>query len=481
MSKIKNGLFASTPDISGKKEALYFGASEVVIKPIEFQGAIRNPLKGFRPYLDSDTSEATNPKPAPNGHEFGCLRRHYIKWNDIEDTAQDSLEKITQYCNKAWNEVERYNIKVIPRVYLQWNNDSQQHWPSDMKQGDWNSDQFKERLKGLMTKLGQAWDNDPRVAYIEMGIYGKWGEHHSPEIPPDIMKIMGDGFKLSFKNKCVMQRQPSDFQGNSYGIYWDSFAHADQTDHGEAIFQLGDRWKESVMGGECAYDWGNWHIQPGLDANASVSHPEHRDYIRDLIRKLHTNHLGWIDQYNQSDDVAGEGAAVLQKVMGYRFVIEEMKYTAKIEPGGKLITSFLVKNIGSSPFYYIWPVEISLIKESTKQVVWKEKFDNLDIRGWLPGDDWDPTLEKYAKPAKSYVVEGEFSIPSDIPKGEYILALAILDPAGELPSVRFAVKNYYLGGRHPIGKIGIGVNISDPVLTDFDEMEKDWSLHYLRL
>lgn len=41
---------------------------------------------------------------------------------------------------------------------------------------------FEDRVKALVEKIGKAWDNDPRVAYIEMGIIGQWGEQHSPMI-----------------------------------------------------------------------------------------------------------------------------------------------------------------------------------------------------------------------------------------------------------------------------------------------------------
>jgi hypothetical protein len=449
----------------------------IIIKPIEYVKAIRNPLKGFRPYLWTDISEAGNPHPGPKGHEFGALRKHYIKWCDIEDSATDDVIKIISYCNRAWKDVETYNIKIIPRVYLQWNSEFQQHWPSDMQAGDWNSTQFKDRLYNLIAKLGQAWDHDPRVAYVEMGIYGKWGEHHSPEIPPDVMEIMGNGFRDNFKDKLLMQRHPWDFKGFTNGIYWDSFAHADQNDHAQGILNLKERWKTAVIGGECAYDWGNWKIQPGEDATDSVTDPIHRDYIQNFMRKLHDNHLGWIDQYNPSDATARSGAAILQKVMGYRFVINEFTYPVRIEPGAILTISFNVKNIGSSPFYYNWPVEISFLDIETRKSVWQEKIQNVDIRKWLPGDGWSEA-ERYASPAESYTVNGNFITPSDLAKGAYILAIAILDPAGDLPSIRFAIQNYYYGGRHPIGRIGIGANISNPLLTNFDDLENDWSLHY---
>lgn len=451
----------------------------IIVKPCEYEGAIRNPLKGLRPYLWTDTSEAGNPKPGPLGHEYGALRRHYIKWSDIEDHKGDGADRIADYCNRAWEGIERHNIKIIPRVYLQWGGESQRHWPSDLVPGDWEGSRFKERLKRLVIKLGEAWDKDPRVAYIEMGIYGKWGEHHSPEIPPDIMALMGDSFRANFREKLVMRRKAWDFCNYSFGIYWDSFAHMDELHHAEGILKLGDFWKREAVGGECAYDWGNWRIQPGDNAADSLTDPVHRDYIYNMIRTLHANHLGWIDEYARTDKKAAEGAAIIQKALGYRFVIREVKYPARIEKGDAFNVSFKVRNTGSSPFYYHWPVEMSLLDPATGKILWKERFKNVDAREWLPGDGWNADAMRYDIGASVYTVENIFVLPSYLNTGEYVLMLSMLDPSGGLPSVRFAIRNYYNGGRHPIGRIGVGTDVEDPEPYDFDDMQSDWSVHYI--
>ena len=72
-------------------------------------------------------------------------------------------------------------------------------------------------------------------------------------------------------------------------------------------------------------------------------------------------------------------------------------------------------------------------------------------------------------------------MPKIVPAGEYLVALAILDPAGNLPSARFAITNYLNGGRHPLGKIGIGIGGVAPQLekSAFDDPAKDRTLRYV--
>jgi hypothetical protein len=199
-----------------------------------------------------------------------------------------------------------------------------------------------------------------------------------------------------------------------------------------------------------------------------------------LIKKLHVNHLGWIDQYDQTNQAAEKGAAELQKAMGYRFVIKEFSYPKRIESGDGFEIIFKVVNTGSTPFYYNWQVEVSLLNPESKEPVWKAKLQNTEIGGWLPGDKWNSDLDYYEIPAKNYSVNENLTLPAGLGKGKYILALAILDPAGDRPSVRFAIKNYMNGGRHPMGFIGVGVENDNPVLPEFDDIKKDRSLHYVR-
>lgn len=170
----------------------------VSIFPKVYDKAFPNPLKGFRA---SSVKE----------EDYPTLTRLYIKWNEIENSENDGVEKIIEYCNKQWLDLPGRNIKVIPRVYLEWPYNSQntfnsrdtvtadwgdtkfveRFWPADLKRGDYTSDQFENRLLNLIAKLGKAWDNDPRVAYIEMGLIGWWGEQHTPFIDSRMQVMMG--------------------------------------------------------------------------------------------------------------------------------------------------------------------------------------------------------------------------------------------------------------------------------------------------
>ena len=437
----------------------------VTVYPEEYEHAIRNPLMGFRASLDKN-------------HEYSTLVKTYFAWNELENSASDGVDKIKKVCDAKWQGCESRNIKIIPRVYLLYPHKGN-GWPADMTEGDFISDQFKQRVITFIEKLGKVWDNDSRVAFVEMGIVGEWGEMEWPDTKDDIKEAIAAQFAVSFQNKLVMIRWPNTYNDDIYnfGYYWDSWGHHDQQYYGFLLKNVSPRWKTAVIGGEAAYNWGNMLIQPGKSPDETLLKPVHRDYMIDQIRSLHANHMGWIANYTQSNDSVRAGAEIIQKVMGYRFVISEVTYPKRIEKDTKFTVSFKVKNTGSTPFYYNWPVEVSLLDPVTRQPVWKQTCKNIDIRTWLPGDKWDEKNDVYTIPAEINLINQSFVV-SNVPSGEYIIALAILDPAGNLPCARFAIKNYYNGGRHPIGKVGVNQNIDSFAVSEFDDIQSDISLFY---
>jgi len=458
----------------------FAAGGECVVKPGPYGRALRNPMKGFT-----------------SGSEWETLRHTYIKWNEIEDAESDGIEKIRAFCDRKWKGFAAKNIKAIPRVYLNWSGDSRKHWPADMKADDYTSPQFERRALRLVERLGRCWDNDPRVAFVELGIFGKWGEHHSPSPTARMQRLVGEAFKKAFKNKLVSVRHPwSEFRKQQFGAYWDSWAHYQQMwAHGNEIDKLNRAglWKRNYIGGEAAYNWGDWHVQPGKTPTDSVSKAVHKDYVINSIRWLHCTQLRWVSGYDPKDPDAVKGAEAVQRAFGYRFMLNEVS----ISTTGPLKVSLQVTNEGSAPFYYDWPVEISLLDTRTRKPIWRSTFKGVDVRTWLPGDGWtEPTWKPYAKwpgkvgewkpgqpawrtPPRPNTVSGQFKV--DAPAGKYLLALAVLDPAGNLPSLRFATANYVNGGRHPVGLVAVGRREACPLPKSFrfDDPHEDRSLRYV--
>lgn len=498
----------------------------VHVNPHEYAPAFRNPMKGLREFFGPGVDPRREEYPYP----YGSMIKEYMQWNMLEDKESDGVDKIIAYSDHRWEGVEDINVKVIPRIYIIWtepwhggyakntytdNPDDLNgwHWPSDIPGEIWNEEDlhapiiggycdpsFPERVKKLVAKAGEAWDNDPRVAYIEMGIIGEFGEHHDPDITtvwaphdqafhvenrtwlPGIEKVLGDAFTAAFKHKKVMVRYAYEFKDYEFGIYWDSWAIDEEIDRGyNAMKALGDRWKTQPIGGEITWGWGSLYNAGYRSFEDVVGNAGTRDLVISQIRDLHCNHLGGITWANFKDESFLPNASMLQRTMGYRFLLDDFNYPVSISNGETFTVAFNVTNSGSSPFYYDWPVEIALLDKETHEPVWKTTLESPKISQWMPGDNWNNEVKRYTIPAETYHVEESVTLDEELPAGEYIISVAVLDPAGMLPSLRFAAVNYFEGGRHPMGYIGVGQTPENFEIAneEFFDIQSDKTLHYI--
>jgi hypothetical protein len=466
------------------------GTEWVTVVPREFSGAINNPLKGFCDYKQDG---------------YGLLERRYIPWNVLERSTDDGVERIIAHINEitksGGKRFEELNVKLVPRVYLDWDDSPgtaqkpKQHWPADLHTFDYDSPAFQERLQALVAKLGKAWDDDPRIFAVQMGLIGRFGEHHHPAPTAEQRRLLTEAFQKAFKNKPVLVRHTDrEFMEAGFGVYYDTFANLSrETPAGpedqfpwQATHVYRDIWKRAPIEGEVEYIWQQREsAKPtetfGRTPDETMKVPAYRRYMVDKIRRYHASYLGWIDDYNAADRDVLVGAAEIQEAFGYRFVLDSVNYPRAVQPGGKLTVKLAVRNTGSAPFYLDWPVAVALLDSATKKPVWSAPLNGVDIRRWLPGEDWDSAAFSYRSPAKKHDAAGETELPADLKSGEYILALAILDRQGGMtPSVRFATENYFRGGWHPFGSIGVGEAPPDVALknTTFDSPAFDDSLRY---
>lgn len=463
----------------------------VTVSPREFEGAINNPLKGYRDY---------------HADGYGLIERVYVPWNRIEIAEGDGVERIIAYTNRITRNrretFEELNVKLVPRVYLDWNDDldrrgnPRQYWPMDMHRFDYDSPEFQERLRELIHKMGEAWDNDPRIFAIQMGMIGKWGEHHSPAPTAAQRHLLTEEFQKAFKNKPVLVRHTDpEFMEAGFGIYYDTFAfigREPESDYREqfpwqAMNVYPDIWKQSPIEGEVEYNWQNNRAsaQPeetfGRTQDETMTVPKYRRYMIDKVRRYHVSYLDWISGYSSDRPEVLAGAAEIQKAFGYRFVLESFRYTPEVRVGGELHVELAVRNTGSAPFYLNWPVAVGLLDPKTRKTVWSAPLVNIDIRSWMPGEQWNSRNFSYDVPAKLWKAKDKVTLPDEVKSGEYIVALAILDHEGGLvPSVRFAIENYFTGGWHPLGYLGVGSAPEQVALPDmnFDNPAFDRSVNY---
>lgn len=454
------------------KSTIIFSQNTVTVFPKEFENALKNPLKGFRP----DLNQAFN-----TSSPYTTIVRHYIKWSEIEANENDDYTKIIEYSNELWKDLPNRNIKVIPRIYVDWNKKiGNEFWPNDILEKTglaandpnlWRTQIVKDRLVSLIYKMGKAWNNDHRVAWIQTGLVGYWGEQENPVgvDEEDFTVILGNAFHKAFPNKKLVVRNQNKWDKNNHkwGVYWDSFAHPGQENGSWANIRhtnSENRYLNQVVEGEVAYDWGENAFDPiyGGEPTITLGNNKFTDNMIDVIRELHATGLGWISSYklnaehNTNPEIVKANADRIQKEFGYRFLITEFSSNSRTNKQRNLHLKFKIKNIGSAPFYENWPLAVVIIDESSKKIISKEVLKNIDITSWKPGNNYNYDSKSYLNPAKEFVYNAKITIPKAIPKGQYLIGLSILEPNSQSPGVFFAIDNFIaISQSQPLLRVGV--------------------------
>ena len=480
-----------------------------IVHPEENPSALKNPLKGWRGQIAPDFAFKLPPVDSlgtqPIGSPYESLRKWYTNWKALEPNASYGIDQIIAETNRNLADFPANNMKAIPRIQFitypaaellpadvpSLTAYAQAHGEDKFRDSQWYLlPEVKSRIERLIERVGQVWDNDARIAYVEMGVHGKYGEQWDLGQQPEVEQYLHEAFQAAFKNKKVMIRaagphgwQPSYQLGSAgpYGYYEDSFGVTLYAASQDRFLSLDDglRWRIAPLGGEGS-------LIAFTRQEETFEHvlrdPLHQERIDDWIRYGHTNHLGspYGEVLTTSDPNEQAISDHFQKLLGYRYRLLTATYTQRIDPGQTLSLHMNIKNLGSSPFYYDWPLLISLLDPVTREAVWSEMMTEADIRDWLPAQGWDVKTDIYETPAPTYHVQQTFTVPADLPIGQYVLALAVLDPEGGMkPALRFAINNYWEGGYHPLGYVGIGEALSEVLdASSFFTDGIDPSLHY---
>ena len=102
---------------------------------------------------------------------------------------------------------------------------------------------------------------------------------------------------------------------------------------------------------------------------------------------------------------------------GYRFAIDSFNHDSTVQRTGDLIFSVGWSNLGVAPHYLRRTLMYRLRSTSGAEVATFESTE--DTRDWLPGS-WD--------------VVDMFTVPANLPPGDYHIDVALVDRAGTHPT-----------------------------------------------
>jgi hypothetical protein len=298
---------------------------------------------------------------------------------------------------------------------------------------DWNSKGFQDSWKALMQAISDRYGNDPRLGWVDVGGYGKYGEWHTDgegtgATKASTLGIITSVFDAFPKQHVVinaMNQQGVDQAmalSPRIGLRADCLGAYRMYSMIPTSTALQQRWKTAPVMTE-------WCHSPSASTVTGA----------DQVRKYHISTVSsgntWTPYTSMSaTQQAGWRSAV--KHSGYRYQLRSLTLPRSIRSGTGFAVKTWFKNAGSAPTYDAWRVELRLL-DADNHVVSSTGM-GVDLTRLLGGwKSYARTLSLTAAP------------------GTYRLAVAVVDPAGYLAPMTLASKGRVAGGSYYLGTVKV--------------------------
>lgn len=422
----------------------------------EISDALNNPYMGWAP-----TAER-GPYSQPHRLVYAGL-----KWSELEPTKGKF----------AWSEIEDKfklaywvgrKIKIIFRFIMDYpgvaNHMDIPQWLYQEINGDgtWYGGGFSPNYKNpvlisnhqrVINAIAQRYGNNPGLAFIQLGSIGHWGEFHTVYLKASDTGYMPSisisnqyvsHYLSAFANKKLLMRRPFQIaKDNNMGLYNDMFGDKAETERHIRYFNNG-----YANPGNWGFAEGTYPAMPDF-WKYGPSAGEFGGPVSQFLSDIAISQTMWLAQESHTSFLGprcpadpAQGSApqknidALHNILGYRFVLRTTSTQQNIQPGSMVPVSMVWNNKGSAPFYFKWPLELSLA-DSTGRIV-RRITTNDDIRTWLPG---------------TTTINNTVAIPNNLSEGTYTLCVAIIDPETGNPGIDIAITGKRSDGRYSIGNI----------------------------
>jgi hypothetical protein len=329
---------------------------------------------------------------------------------------------------------------------------------------NWNNNFYKSRVQALLNALGQRYNNDARVHWVDIGMYGYWGEWHVhgmnySQAPSGIRTATADTLKQivdmhvnAFPSKQLLMgwgsTDPAVVTAVTYamqhptvsrpiGIRNDCLGMMGSKEHFRFMAQtpqwaaMRDRWRVAPVVTEYC------NTAPGDGGFAAAL-----NQIRDFHVSLIGNGNFPRNDFSAFSSTEQANAILAGKIAGFRYRLNNIALPTTISRSAPFRMTASWSNIGVAPTYDQWHVYIQL-RNANGGVAW-EGISSVNLRTLLPtsnssGADTPVTINDV------------FTVDPYLPPGTYGVVLIIKDPKGQLRPLAISNQgrnqygNYYLG------------------------------------
>lgn len=480
--------------------ALCLLLAATAVCPIEIDDPLHNPLKGWAIIdhaLPGQIDAGKSASRAKDGTPFEWFQNAAIlsTWAFVEPAqGQFDWSLVDQAMNYWSNAGKTLHIRFSTEDFGPWKGCPEWLYalgvPAQSRDAqtfpDYTHPLYQQHLDRFLAEFARHFCNDPRIESIDLRGYGNWGEWHSgfeyPTVEARVNALRGiidqwrnanQGRKFlmlsaSYEWQTLQNAahaslpvgtaifedfRPSYFEYRHRSAFDYALPFADiclrRDGCGGAVFQEYDgrllanffqHYRRPIFteffGGQPAYRSPSPVGFPGTKQGD--------DFVENAVDEALSHHpnfsspMGWLgkeaaDFYNDDHDLMLQA----HKRMGYRFALIQADFPNRIRPGETWTLAHTWENRALGRCYRQFPLAVYLLQNG--RVAWTASDPGFDPSNFVAG--------------QSYHIQSTFSLPPDLPTGDYELRIAMTDNGK--PAIRLAIAGDDSQLRYSLGAVSV--------------------------
>jgi len=296
---------------------------------------------------------------------------------------------------------------------------------------------YLESQGAFIRALGERYDGNPDVEFLDIGSYGNWGEWHTPHPAPLAARRRIIDFYLQAFRKTPLAFMSDDAEAMDYALGHGAGLRRDGVGcpwHGQnwigsgkyaGVTGMADAWKHAPI----VFEW-----------YGSYDYLQSRNWSFDAaVEFMLNNHVTLInDNVGHVPPGAMPQLEKLARLAGARFVLRELAHERIARRGSTLDLEMTWANVGVGKLYRPYVLRLFLLGANGVPVLTSDA--RADPRSWLPGE---------------YKFTESLSIPTKLKVGEYTLAVALVAASGQSPPFRLAIEAPEKDARYEVGEVEV--------------------------
>lgn len=301
---------------------------------------------------------------------------------------------------------------------------------------DYSSLWLLKRHGKVIARLGERYDADDTLAFVEIGSLGHNGEWRIAQgtgrlpLPNDATQYINH-YAAAFSNTTLLTKNPyRQTRALGLGVYNPVLGDTRRTWKWLDMLSYGGYDDDLEVDLEAIPAYGI-----GAPAGGSLLSDFDMDGLEQQMEACRLTYASGVKAYGLDPSQRDMLSEALEH-MGYRLWVREAKYNSSIREGYRLKVELSWRNDGVAPMSRSWPVELSLLRDG--KVAYAQRVE-VDTHMLTPGEQR---------------VAASIDIPVGA-QGVYQLALAILDPHTGEPAVELPMSAQRVGLRFVLGEVEV--------------------------